>query len=348
MKKIVVTGGTGYIGSHVSLLLLQMGYKIIILDSFMNSYPSVLEKITEITSAKNKNLLDNVQLIKCDLQDERNLFDIFREHNSSSNKIEAVIHLAGLKSVNESIKLPLKYWSTNVSGTINLLNIMNSFSCKNIVFSSSATIYGNIKENQLIKENFDIKPINTYGKTKQVIENILESLFINKQNDWCISILRYFNPIGAHSSGLIGENPLLPPNNIMPLLNEVALGRKDFLQIYGNNWDTPDGTCIRDYIHVMDLAMGHIKALEYTLGEESSFQTFNLGTGKGVSVLDLVKTFERVNNIKIPFKFISRRIGDVPFSVADNSKAKKMINWIPNYDLESMCRDSWNFYSKVV
>ena len=225
---------------------------------------------------------------------------------------------------------------------------MSKFGCQKIVFSSSATIYGDQKNKYLIKENSKIEPINTYGKTKEMVEKILDTLPYLNVKSWEISILRYFNPIGAHSSGLIGENPLNTATNIMPIINEVALGKRKFLEIFGNDWNTKDGTCIRDYIHVMDLADGHIKALEYILRSKSEIIKLNLGTGKGTSVLELVKTFEKVNSIKIPFKFVSRRDGDIQFSVADNSLAKQKINWNPNYGLEEMCKDSWNWFSKQI
>ena len=348
MKQILVTGGTGYIGSHICLLLLERGYKVIILDSFINSSPNIGQKILEIKNISNNIGKPPLDIIKCDLRDEISLKNVFKKYTLDSLQIEAVIHLAGLKAVEESIKEPIKYWDHNLKGTINLLNIMSKFGCQKIVFSSSATIYGDQKNKYLIKENSKIEPINTYGKTKEMVEKILDTLPYLNVKSWEISILRYFNPIGAHSSGLIGENPLNKPTNIMPIINEVALGKRKFLEIFGNDWDTPDGTCIRDYIHVMDLADGHIKALEYVLRSKSEIIKLNLGTGKGTSVLELVKTFEKVNSIKIPFKFVSRRDGDIQFSVADNSLAKQKINWNPNYGLEEMCKDSWNWFSKQI
>ena len=346
MKQILVTGGTGFIGSHICLLLLERGYKVIILDSFINSSPQIGQKILEIKKINNKSGKPLLDLIKCDLRDEISLKNVFKKYTLNSLKIEAVIHLAGLKAVEESIKEPLKYWDHNVKGTINLLNIMSQFGCQKIVFSSSATIYGCQKNKYLIKENSKIEPINTYGKTKEMVEKILDSLPYLNDKSWEIAILRYFNPIGAHSSGLIGEDPLIKPNNIMPVINEVALGKRKFLEIFGNDWDTKDGTCIRDYIHVMDLAEGHIRTLEYILKSKSEIIKLNLGTGKGISVIELLETFEKVNCIKIPFKFVSRRVGDIPFSVADNSLAKQKINWNPIYGLDEMCRDSWNWFSR--
>ena len=247
-----------------------------------------------------------------------------------------------MKSVNESIINPIRYWDFNIKSTINLIKIMEVYGCKKLVFSSSATIYGFLKDRKLINEKSEIKPVNIYGKTKQIIENILTDLV--ELNKWQIISLRYFNPVGAHHSGKIGENSLLNANNIMPIINQVGLGKRKIFEIYGNDWDTKDGTCIRDYIHVIDLANGHIKALEHLLISGSEYLAINLGTGLGVSVLELINKFQEVNKIKIPFKFVSRRNGDVPYLVADNSFAKEKLNWIPIFNLDSMCKDSWNWF----
>ncbi len=343
MKVIIVTGGTGFLGSHICVSLLEQGYSVLILDSFINSSPKTIDKIREIKSYSKKFSNADVKAIKCDLRDKELLKKIFSRYSRNNQKIEAVIHLAGLKAVNESIIDPIKYWENNVNGSINLLKAMDIFGCRNIVFSSSATIYGYQKNKSPINENAEIKPINTYGKTKEVIENILESLSFSTDKSWKIAILRYFNPIGAHKTGLIGENPNLTPTNIIPIINQVALRKREFLEIYGSDWDTIDGTCVRDYIHVMDLAEGHVKALKYILNKKSELIKVNLGNGEGVSVLNLVKTFQKINGVEIPFKFVSRRKGDIPYSVADNSFAKTKINWEPVLDLEAMCRDSWNF-----
>ena len=247
-----------------------------------------------------------------------------------------------LKAVEESINYPLRYFDFNVLSTINLLKIMEKFNCMKIVFSSSATIYGNYCEHFNIKENASINPINPYGETKVVIEKILENLFLSS-NSWSVSILRYFNPIGAHPSGLIGENPLGSPNNIFPIINEVASGVRQNLNIFGNDWDTPDGTGVRDYIHVMDLADGHVLALEYLFENVGEIIKLNLGTGKGTSVLELISVFESVNNLEIPYIFTQRRKGDVSRTVADIKLAKEKLNWLPIRDLKMMCRDGWKW-----
>ena len=265
-----------------------------------------------------------------------------REFRDKDYEIEAVIHFAGLKSVNESTKDPLKYWDYNLKGTINLLNTMKKYSCRNLVFSSSATIYG--KKNDLIKENSEISPINPYGNTKATIEKILYDLSRSEKNDWYIVCLRYFNPIGAHPSGLIGEYPTDKPNNLLPIINKVAAGLNEELKIFGNDWKTHDGTGIRDYIHVMDLAEGHFLALENILKKKSKFIQLNLGTGRGTSVLELVKTFQEVNGVSVPYKFAPRREGDVAFLVADNSLATNYLKWNPKNDLKIMCKDSWRWF----
>ncbi len=342
MSKVIVTGGTGYIGSHICSLLLEKGYQIIVLDSFVNSSPNVLNSILKINNIKNNFDPRNIKLIKCDMRNESLLNKIFQDNSSNSDPIHAVIHLAGLKSVEDSMISPIKYWDFNVKGTINLVKIMEEYKCYKLVFSSSATIYGPQKNKNLIREDAEINPKNNYGKTKQIIENILFSL--NKTFNWKIVSLRYFNPIGAHDSGLIGEDPLLKATNIMPILNKVASRKKKVFDIYGSDWDTYDGTCIRDYIHVMDLAEGHLKALEYLQTDSSESIALNLGTGKGISVLKLVKTFEQTNNIKIPYRFTDKRSGDSSYSVADNTLAKSIIKWEPKYDLNSMCMHSWEWF----
>ncbi len=347
MKTILVTGGLGFIGSHTCVALLEKGYKIIILDSLINSSEKVIERIKKIILVTKYDMNERLQFYKCDLRDEKKLENIFKNNTSESKKIDAVIHFAGLKAVSESINYPLRYFDFNVLSTINLLKIMEKFNCKKIVFSSSATIYGNYCENFNIKENAFINPINPYGETKVVIEKILQNLFLSS-NSWSVSILRYFNPIGAHPSGLIGENPLGSPNNIFPIINEVASGERNNLNIFGNDWDTPDGTGVRDYIHVMDLADGHVLALEYLFKNVGEIIKLNLGTGKGTSVLELVSIFESVNNLDIPYLFTQRRKGDVSRSVADIKQAKEKLNWLPIRDLKTMCRDGWKWKTQNI
>ena len=338
MKKVVVTGGAGFLGSHTCLVLLENGYEVIVIDSLINSSFDVINRLNIF---KNK-----VDFIKGDLRDEIFLENFFYYHTSEDKKIHAVIHFAGLKSVAESVANPLMYWDFNLRGTINLLKMMDKYNCYKFVFSSSATIYGNDKINQLIKETDKVFPINPYGQTKNVIEQILKNLSLSENSKWKIASLRYFNPIGAHKSGMFGENLNNNPTNIVPILIKVAAGKLNEFKIFGNDWNTFDGTCIRDYIHVMDLADGHLAALNYLESNHSDNLEINLGTGLGTSVLQLIKTFSESNNLKIPYKFVSRRVGDSQYSVADISLAKSKLEWEPKRDLKMMCIDSWNWYIK--
>ena len=294
MKIIVVTGGTGFIGSHICVKLIEKGYSVLILDSFINSSPKIVDKIKEINSLSNKSSNPYIKVIKCDLRDYELLKNIFIKYSKNNHKIEAVIHLAGLKAVNESIMEPIKYWEHNVKSSINLIKIMDRFGCRNIVFSSSATIYGYQKNKSLINENSSIMPLNTYGKTKYIIEMILNSLINSKKKDWRVAILRYFNPAGNHNSGIIGEDPKGLNTNLFPLICKVAVGSLCKIKVYGDNWETYDGSGVRDYIHVMDLAEGHIKALDFINKREKVFIVLNLGTGVGTSVFEMIKTFEKV------------------------------------------------------
>lgn len=326
--KILVTGGTGYIGSHTAVELLNSGYEIVIIDNFSNSKSDVLDKIKLITNKDFKFYEGDV----CNKDLLRKIF--------SENKIDAVIHFAGYKAVGESVKKPIMYYRNNIDSTLSLIEVMNEFNCKKIVFSSSATVYGN-PTTLPIKEDFPLSTTNPYGSTKLMIENILRDLYIS-DNDWSIALLRYFNPIGAHVSGLIGENPKGIPNNLMPYIVKVANKELDELSIFGNDYNTPDGTGVRDYIHVVDLAKGHIKAIEKIL-KDKGIDAYNLGTGIGYSVLDLVTTFERVNNIKVPYKITDRRPGDIASCYADSSYALEKLNWKAEKGIEEMCRDSYNY-----
>lgn len=326
--KILVTGGTGYIGSHTAVELLNSGYEIVIIDNFSNSKSDVLDKIKLITNKDFKFYEGDV----CNKDLLRKIF--------SENKIDAVIHFAGYKAVGESVKKPIMYYRNNIDSTLSLIEVMNEFNCKKIVFSSSATVYGN-PTTLPIKEDFPLSTTNPYGSTKLMIENILRDLYIS-DNDWSIALLRYFNPIGAHISGLIGENPKGIPNNLMPYIVKVASKELDELSIFGNDYNTPDGTGVRDYIHVVDLAKGHIKAIEKIL-KDKGIDAYNLGTGIGYSVLDLVTTFERVNNIKVPYKITDRRPGDIASCYADSSYALEKLNWKAEKGIEEMCRDSYNY-----
>ena len=342
MSQILVTGGAGYIGSHTSLRLLEMGYEVLIVDSLENSSPKVIEKIKRILSFGKNNFKGKIDFIEADLTDYKLIKDIFQKKQSSKEPINGVIHFAGLKAIHESVNNPLKYWDNNLLSTINLLKVMQSNNCSNFVFSSSAAVYG-LNEKNLIKEESNLLPINPYGKTKLTIENILRDLFLSASNKWKITNLRYFNPIGSHPSGLIGEHPLGKPNNIFPLIMQVASGDIDKLKIYGSDWPTKDGTGVRDYIHVMDVAECHIKVLEFLMKSDPVCFSLNIGTGIGTSVLDLVKTFEKVNNVKVPYVFEERRSGDASCVIADNSLLISKMNIIPKRNIEDMCRDGWKW-----
>ena len=347
METILVTGGTGFIGSHTVLLLLKSGYRVYILDSHVNSSKIVLEKIQKIIELENNiDYKNKLNYFKLDLRDISCIDGIFKRAKEDNAPIKSVIHFAGLKSVGESNKNPLLYWDNNVSATIILLKIMDKYSCRNLVFSSSATIYSPSPNNSAITETNPIGPINTYGNTKATIETILNDLSKSSPEKWRIANLRYFNPIGAHPSGLLGENPIGKPNNIFPLINLVAAKEIRELNIFGNDWDTPDGTCIRDYIHVMDLANGHILALEYLRKGNSNIINLNLGTGRGTSVLELINIFKKVNRVEIPYSFSSRRVGDNGYVVADNKLACETLKWKPESSLEDMCKDGWNWKNR--
>ena len=342
MKTILATGGTGYIGSHTCLELLKKGYKVIILDNLVNSSEKVISKLNFLLN--DKNLHNNLTFIKGDINDEKLLDHIFKLAKEKYEPISCVMHFAGLKSVSESLSNPLQYWHNNVGGSIILFKLMEKYECRTVIFSSSATIY-QINEDKLLNESSPINPINPYGQTKLAIERLLKDLF-DKGDNWRIANLRYFNPIGAHQSGLIGENPKGMKNNIFPILNGVAIGEIEKLKIYGNNWSTYDGTGVRDFIHVMDLAEGHIKALEYLENNEPQILNLNLGTGKGTSVLGLIKIFENVNKVKINYEFTNRRKGDYGIVIADNSLAKSLLKWTPKKSLEDMCVDGWRWQNE--
>lgn len=330
---ILVTGGAGFIGSHTCIELLNEGYDIIVADNFSNSNVEVIKRVEDISDKE-------VKLYEIDILDRDELERLFIE-----NTIDIVIHFAGFKSVNESVSKPLKYYYNNVSSTIILLETMKKYGVKKIIFSSSATVYGN-PASVPIKEDFPVKSINPYGRTKDMIETILNDLHISDE-DWSIVILRYFNPIGAHESAKIGENPIGIPNNLMPYITQVALGQLDKLYVYGDDYNTSDGTGVRDYIHVVDLAKGHVKAVERAK-DYLGLYTYNLGTGKGSSVLDIVTTFEKTNDIKVPYTIVGRRLGDIATSYCDPTKAMKELNWKAEKTLEDMCRDSWNWAKKNI
>ena len=329
--KILVTGGTGYIGSHTVVELINNNYEVVIVDNLSNSKKDVIDKIEEITKKQ-------VKFYEDDVCDKKALTRIFKE-----NKIGAVIHFAGYKAVGESCEKPLMYYRNNIDSTLTLLEVMNEFSVKKIAFSSSATVYGK-PESLPIKEDSKLTTTNPYGSTKLMIENILRDLY-KSDNEWSIAILRYFNPIGAHKSGLIGENPNGIPNNLMPYIIKVATKELDCLGIFGNDYDTKDGTGVRDYIHVVDLAKGHIAAVNKIINS-TGCDAYNLGTGNGYSVLEIVNTFKKINNIDVPYKIKDRRPGDIDACYADPTYALEKLNWKAELTLEDMCKDAYNFVKR--
>ncbi|MDC3044733.1 UDP-glucose 4-epimerase GalE [Prochlorococcus sp. AH-736-B04] len=341
MKNILITGGTGFIGSHTCVTLLSEGYNVYLIDSLVNSSKISLLKIEEIFRNKNIDITNKLRFFEGDIRKKDFIDYVFKTALKEKKAIDGVIHFAGLKAVAESVIKPLNYWENNVLGSYNLIKIMEENNCKTIVFSSSATVYGNTSED-FLNEEFSLVPTNPYGATKLTVEKMLNDIYQNINENWKIAILRYFNPIGAHKSGLIGENPLQKPNNIFPIIINSAYTKKK-LKVFGNDWPTTDGTCIRDYVHVMDLADGHIKALDFLFRNKTQLIKLNIGTGKGHSVLDLIKTFENANNVSVPFEFDKRRDGDVCHLVADNSKAKSILNWSPAKSLKEMCIDGWKW-----
>ena len=328
--QILLTGGAGYIGSHTTIELLEAGYEVVIADNLSNSNPEVLNRIKTISGK-------DVKFYEVDILDRDGMRKVFSE-----NDIKAVIHFAGLKAVGESVSEPLKYYENNISGTVVLTEVMNEFGCKNIVFSSSATVYG-VAEEMPLTEDMPLGAINPYGRTKLFIEYILKDI-CHADKDWAAAVLRYFNPIGAHESGLIGEDPKGIPNNLMPYIAQVAVGRLEKLNVFGDDYPTVDGTGVRDYIHVVDLAKGHVKAVEWVLNHKGC-EPVNLGTGKGTSVLELVKAFEKASGVNVPYVVAPRRAGDPAEVYADASKAKEVFGWEAKFDIERMCADNWRWQS---
>lgn len=325
---VLVTGGAGYIGSHTCIEMMAAGYEVVVVDNLDNSNEESLNRVEEITGKK-------VKFYKEDVRNKEALRNIFKENN-----VEAVIHFAGLKAVGESVAKPVEYYDNNLISTLVLLEVMREFNVKKIVFSSSATVYGVAKEMPL-KEGMPLGAINPYGRTKLFIEEMLRDLYVS-DNSWCIALLRYFNPIGAHESGRIGEDPKGIPNNLMPYISQVAVGRLEKLNVFGNDYNTVDGTGVRDYIHVVDLAKGHVAAVNWALKNEAC-EAFNLGTGNGVSVLQLKDAFSKAADMEIPFVIAPRRPGDPDEVYADASKAKEILGWEAKYDIERMCIDTWRW-----
>ena len=328
---ILVTGGLGYIGSHTVVELINHGYNVIIVDNLSNSDKKVLTRIEKITGKL-------PIFYPVDINDRESLSLVFSAH-----KIHAVMHFAAFKAVGESVLKPLSYYRNNVAGSMLLFEVMKEHNVRKIVFSSSATVYGS-PDYVPVKEDAIIRPVSPYGWSKVMIEQVLKDIYV-ANNSWNIAILRYFNPVGAHKSGLIGENPNGIPNNLMPYITQVAVGKLDKLQVFGDDYPTPDGTGVRDYIHVVDLALGHIKALESFTKNPSNLSIINLGTGVGYSVLDVIKAFEKASDKKIPYKVVARRDGDVPEYYADPTLAHEQLNWQTQFDLLDMCKDSWNWQS---
>ena len=329
---ILVTGGAGFIGSHTCVELLNAGYDVIILDNLCNSKRECVNRVEELTGKK-------VKFYECDIRDRAGLDKVFAE-----NEIDAVIHFAGLKAVGESCQKPLEYYENNIGGTVILCEAMRDAGCKKIVFSSSATVYGEENKSPLNEEMPEGKTTNPYGTTKLYIERILKDTYA-ADSDWSVCLLRYFNPIGAHKSGRIGEDPKGIPNNLVPYVAQVAIGKRECLSIYGDDYDTHDGTGVRDYIHVVDLALGHVKAVAKTLGEKGCF-TYNLGTGIGYSVLDVVKAFEKACGHPINYKIVDRRPGDLDTCYSDPAKALKELGWKAERGIDEMCEDSWRWQSQ--
>ena len=329
---VLVTGGAGYIGSHTCLELLNEGYGVIVIDNLCNSNPKSLERVQQLTGK-------SLTFYEGDVRDEALLRKIFAQH-----EIGCVIHFAGLKAVGESVSIPWKYYDNNLNSTLVLTKVMEDVGMKNIIFSSSATVYTADNEMPLRETSRTGNCTNPYGWTKYMTEQILSGM-AHADKQWSIVLLRYFNPIGAHESGLIGEDPRGIPNNLMPYITQVAIGRREKLSVFGNDYDTPDGTGVRDYIHVVDLARGHVAAVRF-VAENKGCEVFNLGTGTGYSVLDMVHAFRTVNNVALPYQIVERRPGDIATCYADPAKSQQILGWQATHSLEDMCRDSWNWQSK--
>ena len=342
MKNILVTGGCGFIGSHVALSLLKKGYNVFVVDSNINSSVAIIKRIESLSKNNNDKKTGKILFFKGNIRNQKFLEEIFIKNARNGYNIDAVIHLAGLKSVRESIKYPNRYWDNNVNGSLTLLNTMIANDCFKLVFSSSATVYGHPKSTPIF-EDFETKPINPYGQTKLRVENIIKEKFLHYSDQFKVIVLRYFNPIGAHYSGMIGEQWKYCPDNIFPNILKVALRKIEYLKIYGNNWPTLDGTTIRDFIHVMDLAEGHVASIDYMKKRESHYLILNLGTGIGTSILELINKFQSTNEIDIPLKFFQQREGDTPFLLADSKSARKILNWETTRNLSHMCKDGWQF-----
>ena len=328
--KILVTGGVGFIGSHTCIELINAGYEVVVVDNLCNSSLESLRRVESLFDC-------NIPFHKVDMRDKVALTQVFEQYS-----IDGVIHFAGLKAVDESVERPIEYYDTNVGGTFILADVMREFDCKTFIFSSSATVYGD-PHTVPIREDFPLSATNPYGRSKLMIEEFFQDVFV-ADDSWHIALLRYFNPIGAHKSGLIGEDPNDIPNNLIPYISQVAVGKLEKLSVFGGDYDTPDGTGVRDYIHVVDLAKGHVKALQ-ALKDKSQMLIVNLGTGNGYSVLDMVKAFEKASGKNIPYKIVGRRSGDIATCYADPTYAKEKLAWKAEYELDEMCKDTWRWQS---
>ena len=338
MDTILVTGGCGFVGSHTCVSLINQDYNILIIDSLINSFEDKFEKIKKICNRKEIDISGRIKLLKGDLRDQNWVDQIFTKYIKYKKPIKFVIHFAGLKSIHNSIKSPLEYWDMNLSCTLSLLSVMKKNKCFNLIFSSSATVYKPISS-RLLKETDTLKPTTPYGKTKLCIEETLKDLYHSDQN-WRIANLRYFNPVGSHSSNLLLENPKGLSNNLFPSILKTLRGEQTKLLIYGQDWPTHDGTCVRDFIHVVDLAEAHIATLKYLKRNKPQIISINIGTGKGSSVLDIVKTFHSIDGVNFDYDFVERRLGDQPYIVADNTLALKLLDWEPKKSLFNMCNDT--------
>ena len=342
MSTILATGGLGFIGSHTCINLISHGCNVIVIDSLVNSSIDNLAKIKNIVNLMNNSNKGDIYFYEGDLRNTKWLKEIFEKQIVLKKPIDSVIHFAGLKSVEESVLEPLRYWDININTTLSLLSVMAKFNCYELVFSSSATIYKSI-EGKKVCENTLQDPINPYGNTKVSIEKLLKDLYQSEKNNWKIINLRYFNPVGSHNSGMIGEEPNNKPANLFPVIEKVVLGELTKLSIFGNDWPTKDGTCVRDYIHIMDLSEAHYAAYSFLKENKPQYLSVNIGTGTGLSVLDIIKIYSRVNKISIPYEFVERRNGDASYVVANNNLALKLLNWKPVKTQEDMCRDSFRF-----
>ena len=338
MAQLLITGGAGFIGSHTCLVLLEAGHDLVVLDDFSNSSPESLRRVRQLANLESSS--PRLQVVEGDIRSKSDLRKGFR----AAKGIDAVIHFAGLKAVGESVRDPLRYWDVNVAGSQSLLSVMQEENCRTLAFSSSATLYG-LPERVPVTEDDPVQPINPYGFTKAAVEQMLEDLS-SSEPGWRIARLRYFNPVGAHPSGQIGEDPNGIPNNLFPFVSQVAVGRRQELQVFGNDWPTPDGTGVRDYIHVMDLAEGHLAAIQHLMEQGPQLLTVNLGSGQGHSVLEVVQAFEKASGSSVAYQLVERRPGDAATTVADPSLANRVLGWQTKRSLEEICRDGWSWQSQ--